>query len=333
MIISQTPLRVSFFGGGTDFEGYYIKHGGLVLSATINKYIYLIINPRPDNNIVLNYSKREIVQDVNQIEHNIFREVLKFTQITKSIEITSISDITSEGSGLGSSSAFIVGLLNAIYTYKGITKKPHELAELACKIEIDILGSPIGKQDQYAVAFGGLRKYHFNKDGSVLVNKIDFSAEHYKRFKNNTLLFNTGITRKVSPILSVQKANIEVNFNHLNMLKEIAIIGENYLTNLDFKNTGNLLNTSWEKKKLLSNKINNDEINRIYELGKKAGVFGGKLLGAGGGGFFLFLCPPEKQNNLRTLLKDYQELHFEFEKHGSSIIYNNMGTQTQLKNA
>ena len=171
MIISQTPLRMSFFGGGTDFKDYYEKYGGLVISVSINKYIYFIVNSRNDECIVLNYSDREVVSDVNQIKHNIFREALKLAGISKSVEITSISDITSEGSGLGSSSAFTVGLLNALYAYKGIIKTPCELAELACKIEIDVLGNPIGKQDQYAVAFGGFRKYFFNKDDSVTVKR------------------------------------------------------------------------------------------------------------------------------------------------------------------
>ncbi len=324
MIISQTPLRMSFFGGGTDFKDYYEKYGGLVISVSINKYIYFIVNSRNDECIVLNYSDREVVSDVNQIKHNIFREALKLAGISKSVEITSISDITSEGSGLGSSSAFTVGLLNALYAYKGIIKTPCELAELACKIEIDVLGNPIGKQDQYAVAFGGFRKYFFNKDDSVTVKEMDMDDSDLEKFNDNILLVNTEITRKSSDILMDQKVHMDINAEHLHTIKAIAEKSEEYFKSSNYGELGNLLNISWNNKKILANKISNCKIDEIYENGKKAGVFGGKLLGAGGGGFFMFLCSPDRQEKLKTILAENKILPVKFAKYGSRIVFNSI---------
>lgn len=324
MIISQTPLRMSFFGGGTDFKDYYEKYGGLVISVSINKYIYFIVNSRNDECIVLNYSDREVVSDVNQIKHNIFREALKLAGISKSVEITSISDITSEGSGLGSSSAFTVGLLNALYAYKGIIKTPCELAELACKIEIDVLGNPIGKQDQYAVAFGGFRKYFFNKDDSVTVQEMDMDDSDLEKFNDNILLVNTEITRKSSDILMDQKVHMDINAEHLHTIKAIAEKSEEYFKSSNYGELGNLLNISWNNKKILANKISNCKIDEIYENGKKAGVFGGKLLGAGGGGFFMFLCSPDRQEKLKTILAENKILPVKFAKYGSRIVFNSI---------
>lgn len=321
VVVSQTPLRMSFFGGGTDFKDYYEKYGGLVISACINKYIYFIVNTRADDNIVLNYDEREAVSEVNQIKHNIFREVLKLLDITKGIEITTLSDITSQGSGLGSSSAFTVGLLNALFKYKGIKKQPYELAELACKVEIDILGNPIGKQDQYAVAFGGLKKYYFNRDETVTVENMLINNQQREIFNKNIVLFNTGITRSSSDILSEQKVQIGSNIDHLHTIKRIAESSEVHINNLDFEKLGDLLNISWNNKRLLANRISNSEIDEIYEAGKKAGAFGGKLLGAGGGGFFLFLCSTEKQEELKKSLISYEVLPVKFSEFGTRIIF------------
>jgi len=322
LIISQTPLRVSFFGGGTDLADYYKKSGGAVLSVAIDKYIYIIVNSRYDNKIILNYSEREKVDSVDEINHNIFREGLKITGITQGIEITSIADIPSEGSGLGSSSSFTVGLLNALFAYKGEFKNSYEIADLACKIEIDILHEPIGKQDQYAAAFGGFKIYEFNKDDTVTVKNLDLSSRDYNNLNLNSIMFYTGITRKAASVLSDQKENIPEKSDVLDRLKELVYTGENCFTKLDIKTIGILLDINWEEKKKLSNKIENEEINNIYNQAKMAGIFGGKLLGAGGGGFFLFLCPPENQQKLKTVLRHYHELPFSYEKFGSRIILN-----------
>lgn len=322
MIISQTPLRVSFFGGGTDFKDFYEHHGGTALSVTIDKYVYIIVNSRYDDEIVLNYSERERVNNIDDIKHNLFREALKLAKIEKGIEITSIADIPSEGSGLGSSSSFSVGLLNALFAFKGEFKNPYELAEMACELEIKILGAPIGKQDQYATAFGGFKLYSFNTDGTVNVKNLCVSDKEYNILNGHSIMFYTGITRKASTILIDQKDNINNNVSVLNRLKELAFSGENCLKSLDVKTFGILLDINWEEKKKLSNKIHNDEIDVIYEQAKLAGIYGGKLLGAGGGGFFLFICPPENQQKLRTILRNYKELPFTYEKFGSRIILN-----------
>lgn len=323
MVMSQTPLRMSFFGGGTDFKDYYKEYGGFVISACIDKYIYIIINDRNDDNIVLNYSEKEVVCKIEQIKHNIIREALKMVGIRNGIEITSISDITAQGSGLGSSSAFTVGLLNALYRYKGVTMSPDQLAKLACEIEIGILGNPIGKQDQYAVAFGGVKKYSFNKDDSVTVDDMLLDDNKLSDFSNVIMLFNTGITRKSSEILGEQKEQISVNAEHLHTIKDIAKSSEQYFMSLNYRKLGDLLNISWQNKRLLANRISNREIDNIFEAGKRVGVYGGKLLGAGGGGYFLFLCPPNKQEDLKKELGKYRIMPIRFTKFGTRIAYEN----------
>ena len=323
MVISQTPLRISFFGGGTDFKDYYELHEGMVVSATIDKFIYIVVKPRClDDDIVLNYNEYERVQDVNEIKHDIFREVLKITGVTKGIEITSIADVPLQGTGLASSSALTVGLLNALFAYKGIFLNPHELAELACHVEIDLLGEPIGKQDQYAVAFGGLNSYLFKKDQSVEVKSLEIAQEGYRALAQHMHLFHTGIVRKASTVLSDQKSKIERNNAYLGALKDIAERGREHLIKLDINKVGKLLQQSWEEKKKLSDKIHNQEINCIFDFAMEAGAIGGKLLGAGAGGFFLFVCDPTKYRDLAFRLKDYQELSFTFEPQGSRIILN-----------
>lgn len=322
MIISQTPLRTSFFGGGTDIADYYRKFGGAVLSSTIDKYIYIIVKARYDDYIILNYSEREKEKDVKQIKHGIFREALQMAGINNSIEITSIADIPAEGGGLGSSSSFTVGLLNALFAFKGEYKNAYELAEMACEIEINRLKAPIGKQDQYAAAFGGFNNIFIEADDKVKVSGIVLDNNLWNILNSSSMLFYTGITRQAATILSDQKINANRNISALHRIKEMAVRGRDYLCNLDIEMLGHLLDKNWEDKKTLSGKIGSKEIDEIYCLAKQAGVYGGKLLGAGGGGFFLFLCPPEKQTAVRTALKSYQELPFSFEKYGSRIIFN-----------
>lgn len=322
MIISQTPLRTSFFGGGTDIADYYRQFGGAVLSSTINKYIYIIVKSRYDDYIILNYSEREKEKDVNQIKHGIFREALQMVGIEKGVEITSIADIPAEGSGLGSSSSFTVGLLNALFAFKGEYKNAYELAEMACEIEISRLGEPIGKQDQYAAAFGGFNNFFIDSEDKVTVSRIDLDDKARNLLNSYTMLFYTGISRKASTVLSDLKSNGIHNTSALHRIKEMAVQGRGYLLNLDIEILGKLLERNWEAKKTLSVRIVNKEIDDIYGRAKEAGAYGGKLLGAGGGGFFLFFCHPEKQQTVRTALLDYQELPFCFEKYGSRIVFN-----------
>ncbi len=325
MIISQTPLRTSFFGGGTDIADYYRQFGGAVLSSTIDKYIYIIVKARHDDYIILNYSEREKEKEIKQIKHSIFREALQMAEIEKGIEITSIADIPAEGSGLGSSSSFTVGLLNALFAFKGEYKNAFELAEMACEIEINRLGEPIGKQDQYAAAFGGFNNFIFEPDDKVKVSRIVLDNNSRNLLNSFSMLFYTGIARKAAMILNDQKTNGSRNISALHRIKETAIQGRGYLANLNIEILGQLLDQNWEEKKTLSDRIGNKEIDYIYCLAKEAGAYGGKLLGAGGGGYFLFFCPPEKQKAVRTTLIAYQELPFSYEKFGSRIIFNIKG--------
>lgn len=321
MIISQTPLRVSLFGGGTDFKDYYEKYEGAVLSTTINKYIYIVVKPNYiDNDIVLNYFEREKVSSVEAIKHGIIREALKIVGIKEGIEIISFTDLPLQGTGLGSSSAFAVGLLKALFTYQGKKVDAFELAELASHIEINLLGEPIGKQDQYAAAFGGLREYVFCKDGSVNVREIALSTQGYETLVSHMVLFHTGIERKASTILSDQKNRIGQNAESLHDLKDIVRQSREHLSKLEINKIGELLNISWEKKKKLSTKIQNTVIEQIYNLGMEKGAYGGKLLGAGGGGYFCFLCPPKNHDELKKSLKDFNELPVNIELSGSKIM-------------
>lgn len=322
MIISQTPLRVSFLGGGTDLAEYYHHFGGAVLSTAIDKYIYVIVKSRYDDHLVLNYSEKEIVKNPAQIKHRIIREALQLSGIESAVEITCVADIPSSGSGLGSSSSFTVGLLNALFAYKGQYLNQRELAEMACHIEIEKLQEPIGKQDQYAAAFGGIRSYEFKPDGYVDIRNIPVDLRTRQDLNMLSLLFFTGQVRKAAAILNDQKKNTPRNLETLHRLKKLAATGEQCLSCGDFKELGRLLDENWELKKNLSRHINNPVIDTMYRLGINNGAWGGKLLGAGGGGFLFFLCPLEKQAGLRAALRQYHELPFQYDPYGSRIIFN-----------
>ncbi len=322
MIITRTPFRISFFGGGTDIPGFYEEHEGAVLSTTIDKYMYIILKPRYDDRIVLNYSEKEIVDRVDDIRHNIYREALKFTGVTKGVEITSIGDIPSKGSGLGSSSSFTVGLLNALYVHKGEAKGPRELAEDACSIEIGIMREPIGKQDQYAAAFGGLRRYRFRKSGAVEVEPIEAGRGALSALQRSCLLFYTNITRRSSEVLSDQSSRIRETRSSLESLRDYALAMGEAFAEGDCRAIGERLHENWLLKKGLSSKVSSPHIDSLYETGLAAGAFGGKLLGAGGGGFLLFVCPPERQAGLREALGGLKELPFAFSRNGSHVILN-----------
>lgn len=322
MIISQTPLRVSFLGGGTDIADYYRQYGGAVVSTTIDKYIYIMVKSRYDDYLVLNYSDKETVKNPGEVKHRIIREALKLSGIESALEITCVADIPSSGSGLGSSSAFTVGLLNALFAYKGQFMNQAELAEMACHIEIQRLQEPIGKQDQYATAFGGFRFYEFRPDGSVKNKKIPVDYQTGQNLNKLSLLFFTGQVRKAATILKDQKKNTPRNLQNLHRLKELAETGQQYLAAGNLRELGRLLDANWDLKKGLSRHINNAETDNIYRLAKKNGAWGGKLLGAGGGGFLFFLCPLEKQNVLRAALRSYYELPFQYDPYGSRIILN-----------
>ena len=320
MIISRTPLRISFCGGGTDLKDYWENHEGAVISTSIDKYVYIIVKKRFDDQIWLKYSENEIADNVNQIRHNIWKACLNKVGIDKGVEIVCLSDIP-KGSGLGGSSAFTISSLNALYALKGISKSSNELAKEACEIEIDILKEPIGKQDQYAISHGGFNLIEFKKDGNVLLNPIVINHELKKKLSSNLLLFHTGTTREAKEILCEQKQNTESRKETLHKMKEFAYLARDALHSSDLRRFGELLHENWEYKKKMASNLSNPTIDNYYNLAREAGAIGGKICGAGGGGFLLFYVEPEKQDEVRKALKELKELTFDFESFGSKIIY------------
>lgn len=321
MIISRTPFRISFAGGGTDLKEYYSHGYGAVTSVTIDKYIYITVNKRFDDSIRLSYSKTEIVDDVEDIQHNIVRECLKLTGIDKGIEITSIADIPS-GTGLGSSSSFTVGLLNALYTYKGEQKSSDFLAAKACEIEIGTLKEPIGKQDQYAAAFGGVNYFRFQSDETVLHEPVYLDPHALKLLNKKLLLFYTGMTRSASEILSGQKQETPHKLSFLQKMRDQADELKNALQTEGInRRFGEILHEGWLNKKQLTKMISSSLIDEYYYKAREAGAVGGKILGAGGGGFLLFYCDEENQQSVRQALQELREIDFSISKHGSRIIH------------
>lgn len=324
MIISRTPLRISFLGGGSDLPSYY-QHAryGAVLSTTINKYIYITVNQKFDDLIRLSYSKTEIVETVDQIEHNIIREALKIVGIEKGIEIVYMGDIPlgSAGVGLGSSSCLAVGVLNALYAYTGKHVSAEQLAQEACDIEINRLMNPIGKQDQYAAGYGGFSWIQFNNDDSVFIDPIICSKQTKNNLRDNLLVFYTGIQRISSDILSEQNKKSQTNLTFLNQMVKLAEESRRCMETNHLNTFGELLHEGWLLKKQLASTISNSIIDEYYDLARQAGAIGGKLLGAGGGGFLMLYCEKDKQHTVRNALKHLKEYFIDFEPQGSKIIY------------
>jgi len=322
MIISQTPLRISLAGGGTDFKEYYLINDGFVVSTTIDKYIFVIIKERFDDLIYVNYTKKEIVNSVEEIQHELVREALKKTKLVSGVEITMLADVPSEGSGLGSSSSLTVGLLNAMYAYQGIQVTAEQLAREACEIEIEILNKPIGKQDQYIAAYGGLRWIKFKTNDLINTELISIPNHLKKKLGANLLLFYTNITRKSSTILTEQKNSIKDKIKYHDKIKTLATDIETKLRNGSVDDIGNVLSANWALKKKLSSNISNMEIDEMYQRAMEGGANGGKIAGAGGGGFLLVYCKRENQDKLRDQMEKYREMSFMLEPHGSKIIFN-----------
>lgn len=323
MIISRTPFRISFVGGGSDLEAFYAQHQGAVLSTSIDKYMYISSHKYfHRDQIQVKYSQTETVNHIDDLKHPLLREALRMTDIKGGIEISSIADIPS-GTGMGSSSAFTVGLLHNLHAINRKFVTQEALAIEACKIEIDVLKEPIGKQDQYAAAFGGLNIIYFNKDGSVKVEPLYIDNLIYDQLQENLLMFYVGNQRKASEILTEQKNN-STSIDKFNALKQmVGFVSEmrDVLYAGRLNDFGKLLHENWILKQKLASKISNPEINEIYDAGIKNGASGGKLLGAGGGGFMLFYCEKAKQNKLKEALKKYESIDFKFERDGSKIIY------------
>lgn len=321
MIIVQTPLRVSFFGGGTDFPSYFTRQGGCVLSTAIDKYIFVMIKQRYDDMIRVGWTRTEIVENVGDIHHELIREALKITGIQKGVEITTTGDIPA-GSGLGSSSTVTVGSLHAMYAYLTELVSAERLAQEACLIEIDKLGKPIGVQDQYIAAYGGLRFIEFTTSGKIITSSVNLDQKIMRKLDENFLLFYTGTTRKADNILEEQKTNIQDRLSVLGEMKQMAYTARDALLAGEIDVLGELLHQSWELKKQLASKISNGTIDEAYQLARSAGALGGKITGAGGGGFLLLYTPLGKRDSVRSALTGLQELPFHLEPDGSKVIFN-----------
>ena len=322
MIITQTPLRISFAGGGTDFEGFYAQEEGCVVSSAIDKYVYVIIKERFDDKIYLNYSRKEIVDRVDDIQHEIVRLCMKKTGLEGGVEITTLADVPSEGSGLGSSGSVTVGLLNAMYGFLGDFRESEKLAWAATEIEVDSLKRPIGKQDQYIAAYGHLRCFRFKRDGSVDVEKVPLSGEARRRLEEQLMLFFTDRTRDSSAVLSEQKRNIDSRRETLRAIRDLAYEARDCLLGQGNGDLGRILDQGWRLKKQLASQISDGQLDDLYQRALDAGAIGGKIAGAGGGGFLLLYCPVENQGRVRSALANFRELPFALERYGSRVIFN-----------
>lgn len=329
MIISRTPLRMSFVGGGSDLPDFYRRHGGAVLSTAIDKYVYVNINRKFDGGIRLAYSKTEEVESVDQIEHRLVRAAFDCLRLTGGVEITTIADIPSRGTGLGSSSSFTVGLLNAVSAYLGRHISSDDLGRLSSEIEIERCGEPIGKQDQYAAAYGGLNLIEFKADDSVLVSPIIMPPAQRKALERRIIVFYTGITRSASGILKEQAQAVTSDHakrGALIRMVELAYQLRDELQRGSLDAFGEILDDNWHLKKTLSRGVSSDEIDTWYTLGKQAGAIGGKILGAGSGGFLMFYAPEDRHPAIVESLKQLRQIKFNFEQLGSRIIFYNPNT-------
>jgi D-glycero-alpha-D-manno-heptose-7-phosphate kinase len=322
VIVTQTPLRISFAGGGTDLAVYYEGREGYVVSSAIDKYAYVVVKERFDDEIYLNYMRKEIRSDVASIEHGLIREAMRMTGVESGVEVTLLSDIPSEGSGLGSSSSFTVGLLNAFYAYRGEQVTAERLASEACQIEIERLGKPIGKQDQYIAAYGGLRGFRFRRDGTVDVKALRVPGGKLRELSSRLHLFFTGATRQADGILAEQKGATRDRLGELDAIKQLAVELEPALEARDFDRLGKVLHENWELKRRLASGISNPAIEEMYARARASGALGGKICGAGGGGFLLVYCAPDRQERLAKGMHDYRVLPFQLERDGSKVIFN-----------
>lgn len=328
MIISRTPFRISFLGGGTDLPSFFNEEEGAVLSCTINKFMYITVNDRFDETYRLAYSKTEICNAPDEVEHKIFRYVLRqYAALARErnggrgLEILSMADIPG-GTGLGSSSTFTVGLLHAMKAHLGIFQSSEQLAAEAVKIEIDELKEPIGKQDQYAAAYGGLQYIRFHPNGEVSCDPVICSKTAKQELEASMLLFFTGITRSASGVLSEQKSNTDRKRETLREMKTLATRSKRLLEQArPLREFGDLLHQGWNLKKTMASGISAPQIDEWYERAMRAGAWGGKILGAGGGGFLLMLAHPEKHAAIKAELRELRAIPIELESFGSKIIF------------
>jgi len=321
MLITQTPLRISLAGGGTDLRAYYATGTGAVLSSAIDKYIYVILNQRFDDKIYISYSRKEIVDSVDEIRHELVREAMRATGVDKGIELAIMADIPSAGSGLGSSSSLTVGLLNALYAYRGVQVTAERLAREACAIEVDVCGRPCGKQDQYIAAFGGVCFMEFHADESVTVEPIPLGRRRLE-LGASLQLFYTNVTREASPILAEQGRNTAQKAAALDGIRDLAYRAREAVVAGEFDRIGEILRENWRLKRDLAGGISTPALERMVQLAVQGGATGCKVSGAGGGGFLLTYCARAGKTNLRRAMKEYREMPFFLERFGSKVIFN-----------
>jgi D-glycero-alpha-D-manno-heptose-7-phosphate kinase len=322
MIITQTPLRVGLVGGGTDLPSYYREHGGRVLNAAIDKYVYVVVKQRFDDDIYVNYSQKEIVSRVEDIRHDLVREAMHMAGVRHGVEITTLADIPSAGSGLGSSSSVTVGLLQALFAYQGVQLSAQELAERACTIELDRCGKPIGRQDQYAAAYGGICDLRFGPGDRVAVDQIRLEPTLHRHVQSELMLFYTGLTRSADAILQETNANVDTKLAQLDLLRDLAAGAADALREGDSDQIGIALNKSWEAKRSLASGVSNTLLDAAVDAAVDAGATGAKVAGAGGGGFVLVVCPVQHQAAVRAALSEMKELPIKIDPYGSRVVLN-----------
>ena len=324
MIISKTPLRMSFVGGGTDLPAFYRKHGGAVVSTAIDKFIYVTVNKKFDDRIRVSYSRTEEAKSVDRIKHPLVREAMRLLKIRGGVEITSVADIPAKGTGLGSSSSFTIGLLNALHAFANRYASADQLAQEGCRIEIERCGEPIGRQDQYAAAFGGFNFIEFNPDDSVSVEPIICRRETLQQLQAEVIVFYTGITRSASRLLKAQQQALGAGKAKQNAMRRMVDLAHRLKIELQKNNLnafGEIIHENWLLKRGLSRGVSNDDIDTWYARARKAGAVGGKLLGAGSGGFLMFYAPRDRHEAIARALNKLRPVVFRFEPQGSRIIF------------
>lgn len=322
LIVTKTPFRVSFVGGGSDLPSFYRHHKGAVVSASINQFMYVSVKGSFESEYILHYSKTERTNDLENIEHPLIKNTLKELGFKVPLQVSSLADIPASGTGLGSSSSFTVGLTHALKCMMEQRVSKKELAEIACKVEIDRCGEPIGKQDQYAAALGGFNVYEFNKDETVKITPVNITAQVSKTFQNKLQFFYTNKSRSTSSILSQQNENMKMADKTALMRRMVKLVGEfkQAIERSDFDVIGQILHENWMLKKQMSDDISDHEMDAAYESTIAAGATGGKLLGAGGGGFFMTYADPQNHRKIRQALSKYKECKFSFSYSGSEVF-------------
>ncbi len=322
MIITRTPLRISFAGGGTDLPSFYRHHGGgAVTSASIDRYVHVLVNTKFDRSIRVAYSKTENVDSVDELQHGIVREAMRLAGVHDSLEIHTVADIPGEGTGLGSSSSLTVGLLNALHAYRGRLRDPAELAEEACAIEIDRLQGAQGRQDDYIAAFGGVNYFEFHPDDTVRASPIPLSTEARGALSDHLSLFYSGRTRRADGILKSQSDRTASNKDALLRIRDLAGSARDAIVKNDWAALGAVLDEGWQLKRGLADGISSTTIDDQYARARAAGAYGGKITGAGGGGFLLLLHPPERSRQIADALSPMERLSVRITPEGSRILF------------